>query len=182
MRFYSIHPPFLPIRTLNHILQITAILKLPKLPACPLPVIATQSQRGEGRVRGPHVKKISAFVLIEMRQAKQIKMGLLYKNRAAPFIRLRRKPRLRAVTNFGVQARPMAVDAVGHSLWRRTMNAKRITLRSLVRRRVCFGGFRRRTWRYHGLCPWGSILEEKDLIPLLINPDIAGIFLAEFYI
>jgi hypothetical protein len=20
-----------------------------------------------------------------------------------------------------------------------------------------FGGFRRRTWRYHGLCPWGSI-------------------------
>jgi hypothetical protein len=39
------------------------------------------------------------------------------------------------------------------------MNAKRITLRSLVRRRVCFGGFRRRTWRDHGLCPWGSIFK-----------------------
>jgi hypothetical protein len=35
-----------------------------------------------------------------------------------------------------------------HGLWP-WMNAKRITLRSLVRRRVCFGGFRRRTWRYH---------------------------------
>jgi len=32
---------------------------------------------------------------------------------------------------------------------------KRIALRSLLGRRVCFGGFRRRTWRrYHGLCPW----------------------------
>jgi hypothetical protein len=38
---------------------------------------------------------------------------------------------------------------------------ERITLRSLVRRRVCFGGFRRRTWRYHGLCPWGSIFVTK---------------------
>jgi hypothetical protein len=85
------------------------------------------------------------------------------------FIRLRRRPRLRAEPpkcikrccerrHSGVQARSMAVDAVGHSLWRRTMNSKRITLRSLVRRRVCFGGFRRRTWRYHGLCPWGSTL------------------------
>jgi len=37
------------------------------------------------------------------------------------------------------------------------MNAKRIILRSFVPRRVCFGGFRRRTRTYHGLCPWGSI-------------------------
>jgi hypothetical protein len=44
------------------------------------------------------------------------------------------------------------------------MNAKRITLRSLVRRRVCFGGFRRRTWRDHGLCPWGSILSTSFLV------------------
>jgi hypothetical protein len=53
----------------------------------------------------------------------------------------------------------MAVDAVGHSLWRRTMNARRITLRSLVRRGVCFGRFRQRTWRDHGLCPCGSIVD-----------------------
>ena len=46
--------------------------------------------------------------------------------------------------------------ACRHGLWP-WMNAKRITLRSLVRRRVCFGGLRRRTWRYHGLCPWGSM-------------------------
>jgi hypothetical protein len=43
MRFYGIHPPFLRIRIPNHPLQIAAILKLLKLPACPLPVIATQS-------------------------------------------------------------------------------------------------------------------------------------------
>jgi len=42
------------------------------------------------------------------------------------------------------------------------MNAMRITLRSLVRRRVCFGGLRRRTWRYHGLCPWGSMFDVQD--------------------
>jgi len=47
-------------------------------------------------------------------------------------------------------------SACRHGLWL-WMNAKRITLRSLVRRRICFGGFRRRTWRYHGLCPWGSM-------------------------
>jgi len=51
---------------------------------------------------------------------------------------------------------PLSAYAEDHGLWP-WMNAKRITLRSLVRRRVCFGGFRRRTWRYHGLCPWGSI-------------------------
>jgi hypothetical protein len=48
------------------------------------------------------------------------------------FIRLRRIPRLRAETpmekmgeksHSGVQARALPVDAVGHSLWRRTMNA-----------------------------------------------------------
>jgi hypothetical protein len=59
------------------------------------------------------------------------------------------------------------------------MNAKRITLRSLVRRRVCFGGFRRRTWRYHGLCPWGSIFlndvtldgdELKEVLSLVSKP------------
>jgi hypothetical protein len=44
------------------------------------------------------------------------------------------------------------------------MNAERITLRSLVRRRVCFGGFRRRTWRYHGLCPWGSIEKWEEIV------------------
>jgi hypothetical protein len=48
------------------------------------------------------------------------------------------------------------------------MNAKRITLGSLVRRRVCFGGFRRRTWRYHGLCPWGSIVNSKLILELMI--------------
>ena len=50
----------------------------------------------------------------------------------------------------------LSAYAEDHGL-RPWMNARRITLRSLVRRRVCFGGFRRRTWRYHGLCPWGSI-------------------------
>jgi hypothetical protein len=50
----------------------------------------------------------------------------------------------------------LSAYAEDHGLWP-WMNAKKITLRSLVRRRVCFGGFRRRTWRYHGLCPWGSI-------------------------
>jgi hypothetical protein len=50
----------------------------------------------------------------------------------------------------------LSAYAEDHGLWP-WMNAKRITLRSLVGRRVCFGGFRRRTWRYHGLCPWGSI-------------------------
>jgi hypothetical protein len=52
--------------------------------------------------------------------------------------------------------RLLSAFAEDHGLWP-WMNVKRITLRSLVRRRVCFGGFRRRTWRYHGLCPWGSI-------------------------
>jgi len=51
----------------------------------------------------------------------------------------------------------LSAYAEDHGLWP-WMNAKRITFRSLVRRRVCFGGFRRRTWRYHGLCPWGSIV------------------------
>ena len=48
-RLYGIQPPFLTIRTLNHIFQITAILKLLKLSACPLPVITTQSLEGEGK-------------------------------------------------------------------------------------------------------------------------------------
>jgi hypothetical protein len=35
------------------------------------------------------------------------------------------------------------VDAVGHSLWRRTMNAERVPFEALKERsRVCFGGFR----------------------------------------
>ncbi len=50
----------------------------------------------------------------------------------------------------------LSAYAEDHGLWP-WMNGKRITLRSLVRRRVCFGGFRRRTWKDHGLCPWGSI-------------------------
>ncbi len=48
-RFYGIHPPFLTIRTHTHVLKITAILKLPKLPACPFSVIATQFLEGEGK-------------------------------------------------------------------------------------------------------------------------------------
>jgi hypothetical protein len=62
------------------------------------------------------------------------------------------------------------------------MNAKRITLRSLVRRRVCFGGFRRRTWRYHGLCPWGSMLEiyqmmyQRKIFGRLLNLSARDIF------
>jgi len=46
MRFYSINPSFLRTRKFDHPLQITAILKLLKLPACPLPVITTQSLVG----------------------------------------------------------------------------------------------------------------------------------------
>jgi hypothetical protein len=34
---------------------------------------------------------------------------------------------------------------------------ERIIIRSLVDKRVCFGGFPRRTWMYDGLCPWGSM-------------------------
>jgi hypothetical protein len=48
------------------------------------------------------------------------------------------------------------------------VNAKRITLRSLVRRRVCFGGFRRRTWRYHELRSWGSIGEANFLVKTVL--------------
>jgi hypothetical protein len=48
------------------------------------------------------------------------------------------------------------------------MNAKRITLRSLVHRRVCFGGFRRRVWRYHVLCPWGSIMILRCLLLIVL--------------
>jgi len=36
--------------------QRTAILKLPKLPACPLPAIATQSPAGEGWDEGNKLK------------------------------------------------------------------------------------------------------------------------------
>jgi hypothetical protein len=50
----------------------------------------------------------------------------------------------------------LSAYAEDHDLWP-WMNAKGITLQSLVRRRVCFGGFRRRKWRDHGLCPWGSM-------------------------
>jgi len=64
-----------------------------------------------------------------------------------------------------VQKDSLSAYAEDHGLWP-WMNAKRITFRSLVRRRVCFGGFRRRTRRYHGLCPWGSIQELFDSLSL----------------
>jgi hypothetical protein len=47
MHFYGIPRPFFTIRSLNRTLQMTAILKLLKLPACPLPIIAIQSQEDE---------------------------------------------------------------------------------------------------------------------------------------
>ena len=66
-----------------------------------------------------------------------------------PFIRLRRRPRLRAVTPVCRYALRRAgtvsqtADAVGHSLWRRTMNTKRVPFEALNERgRICFGGFR----------------------------------------
>jgi hypothetical protein len=40
------------IRTVAHHLQITAILKLPKLALCPLSTITTQSLGGEGKGEG----------------------------------------------------------------------------------------------------------------------------------
>jgi hypothetical protein len=52
------------------------------------------------------------------------------------------------------------------------MNAKRITLRSLVCRKVCFGGFRRRTWSYHELRSWGSIGETNCLVRERVLLDI----------
>ena len=58
---------------------------------------------------------------------------------------LRRKPRLRAVTPICRQAGTVSqtVDAVSHSLWRRTMNAERVPFGALKERsRVYFGGFR----------------------------------------
>jgi hypothetical protein len=47
MRFCGIHRPFFAIKALNRTLQMTAILKLLKLPACPLPIIAIQSREDE---------------------------------------------------------------------------------------------------------------------------------------
>jgi hypothetical protein len=70
--------------------------------------------------------------------------------------------------------------AEDHGLWP-WMNAKRITLRSLVRRRVCFGGFRRRTWRDHGLCPWGSILLKKILYFLYELPEAQFLSLEDLH-
>ena len=47
-RFYCINPSFPETRIFDHTLQITAILKPLKLPACPFPVITTQSLDDEG--------------------------------------------------------------------------------------------------------------------------------------
>jgi hypothetical protein len=71
----------------------------------------------------------------------------------------------------------LSAYAEDHGLWP-WMNAKRITLRSLVRRRVCFGGFRRRAWRYHGLCPWGSINHKQFHIPSVTPPIFSKICLS----
>jgi hypothetical protein len=52
IRLFTIQRSFSIIRTVAHNLQITAILKLPKLALCPLSVIMTQSHGERGRVRG----------------------------------------------------------------------------------------------------------------------------------
>jgi len=82
---------------------------------------------------------------------------------------LRRKPRLRAVTHFGVQARsPMP------------MNVERVPFEALKeRRRVCFGGFRlparsrfgegrpsEACGGATGISPWGSTLHKKAFLIL----------------
>jgi hypothetical protein len=56
-------------------------------------------------------------------------------------IRLRRRPRLRAVTQFGAQAQLLAVDE-------------------------CEKDNPPKRWRYHGLGPWGSM--EDDLFSRLM--------------
>ncbi len=52
IRLFTMQTSSSTIRTVAHHLQITAILKLPKLALCPLSAITTQSLGGEGKGKG----------------------------------------------------------------------------------------------------------------------------------
>jgi len=68
---------------------------------------------------------------------------------------------IRRLPSYAESTASQTMDAVGHSLWRRTMNAERVPFEALKERsRVCFGGFRpsEACGGATGFSPWGSTL------------------------